>query len=258
MMCKVLARIFKRISIPRLRKGQSFVELALVLPVLLLMLMGLMEVAFFIGKYLDVLDLTREAARFASVRDPFNNPLADSNCLTDGFDFYFDVSCVLAPPTCTCTKTDPWCWCNGLNRYANLNMATDDIVISIYTISGNTVTDAHPKSPKGVALAGGVGYIWAFSDNDNDTSHNSNWQKDCRGNVVRNLPHFTIPVVNSYMQQNAQPAKGYVAVELYYCHSQLLNLPFVSDIIPNPMMTHAYTIMPIPAAMPSPTPTTSP
>ena len=35
------------------------------------MLLGMVEVVVFIGRYLDVLDLTREAARFASVRDPF-------------------------------------------------------------------------------------------------------------------------------------------------------------------------------------------
>jgi len=39
-------------------RGQSFVELALILPVLLLMLLGLVEVAFFMSKYLDGLDLT--------------------------------------------------------------------------------------------------------------------------------------------------------------------------------------------------------
>ncbi len=61
-------RIFK--PGPRSR-GQSFLELALVLPILLLMLMGLVEVAIYIGRYLDALDLTREAARFASIRDPF-------------------------------------------------------------------------------------------------------------------------------------------------------------------------------------------
>ena len=58
---------------PRRFRGQSFLELALILPILLIMLMGLVEVSLFIGRYLDILDLTREAARFASVRDPFRH-----------------------------------------------------------------------------------------------------------------------------------------------------------------------------------------
>ena len=40
------------------------------LPIILLILLGLVEVSFFISRYLDVMDLTREAARFASIRDP--------------------------------------------------------------------------------------------------------------------------------------------------------------------------------------------
>ncbi len=49
--------------------GQSLVELAIILPLLLLMLAGMVEVAFGMFAYLTALDLTREAARFASVRD---------------------------------------------------------------------------------------------------------------------------------------------------------------------------------------------
>ena len=69
---KILKRPFlKSIRHRQLSRGQSFVELALVVPILLLILLGVVEVAFFMGRYLDVLDLTREAARFASGRSPY-------------------------------------------------------------------------------------------------------------------------------------------------------------------------------------------
>jgi hypothetical protein len=45
-----------------------------------------------------------------------------------------------------------------------------------------------------------------------------------------------------------------VAVEFFYCHAQILNLPIMSDYLPNPIQIHAYTIMPLPAAAPTPTP----
>ena len=64
-------------------KAQSFVELALVLPIILLILLGLVEVSFFISRYLDVMDLTREAARFASIRDPeIGTALDQPICMT--------------------------------------------------------------------------------------------------------------------------------------------------------------------------------
>jgi hypothetical protein len=43
-------------------------------------------------------------------------------------------------------------------------------------------------------------------------------------------------------------------VEVYYCYHQVLNLPFISQFIPNPMRLHTYSIMPAPEAIPTPTP----
>jgi hypothetical protein len=244
------------------RRGQAFLEFALVIPILVLMLLGVVEVAYFIGRYLDVLDLTREAARFASQRDPFaaNNP--DQNCSTpDNFEFYYDTSCVLSPPAgSTCATAT---WCNGLNPYITLDLNRDDVVVSAFTVSGNNVTDSHPKPSLGRRNDANTGYYWALSDHDTDTAHNDNWRKDCHGNVIRTEQRFTEPVVNGLLVRPsgstpaafAQPTKGYVAVEVYYCHQQLLNLPVIVDIIPNPVMIHAYTIMPLPAGQPTATPT---
>jgi len=246
---------FRRPAAGRSR-GQSYLELALVLPVLLIMLLGLVEVAYFIARYLDLLDLTREAARFASIRDPFDNPNPDQDCSTpDLFEFYYDTACVFSPPngSAFCTnKTkngpsplglhDPFC--NGLNPYVNFDRTVDDVVISVYTVSGNRVTNVWPSA----------GY-WALSDHDNDTAHNSNWKNDCQGSQVRTAPHFNESAINAMLQSGAPPNKGFVAVELYYCYNQLLNLPLIDTFIPNPLRVHVYTIMPIPAAQPTATTT---
>ena len=50
-----------------------------VVGIFIILLLGVVEVTFFIGRYLDLLDLTREAARFASVRDPFEVLAGDPN-----------------------------------------------------------------------------------------------------------------------------------------------------------------------------------
>ncbi len=50
----------------RRRRGQSLVEMALILPVLLLMFIGVLEVGWALRGYLTLLNASREAARFAA------------------------------------------------------------------------------------------------------------------------------------------------------------------------------------------------
>ncbi len=134
------------------KRGQAFLELALILPVLLIMLIGMVEVVFFIGRYLDVLDLTREAARFASQRDPqieeiiagAGIPPGDYDCSTaNDFNFFYDTSCIFSPTigSSTCWDAD---YCNGLNPFLIMNPATDDIVVTVFTLSTNQVSNVWP------------------------------------------------------------------------------------------------------------------
>lgn len=51
-------------------RGQSLVELTMTMPILLLMLLGLVEIGWLANNYLTLLDATREAGRYGSVRDP--------------------------------------------------------------------------------------------------------------------------------------------------------------------------------------------
>ncbi len=232
-------------------KGQSFVELALVVPILLVILLGLVEVAFFMGRYLDVLDLTREAARFASGRVPYlNNGVdprpasADYNCSTpDNFDFYYDTACIFSPPETQACRDVNNPFCNGFNSFITYNTATDDVVISVFTIESQEVKQRWP-APNG---------WWALSNVDSDAGHSDNFKRNCQGDVIRTDPYYTTSVVDNFLSASASvtPKKGYVAVEVYYCYEQVLNLPFFTDIVPNPMQIHAYTFMPLPAAQPT-------
>ncbi len=254
----------------RSSNGQSFLELALVLPILILILLGLVEIALYIGRYLDAIDLTREAARFASVRDPFATTAAsDENCSTaQAFDFYYDAACIFSPPQSNaCTDVnDPFC--NGLNAYIQLNPATDDVVISVFTVEGaNLVSDVHPQSGNGSDSAtdegGETTYFWALSNtNWGGGPDTNNWAKNCEGEVVRDHPYYTLTHIQQIVNPSAYgstraaaPAsKGFVSVEVYYCYDQVLGIPIFTLFVPDPMMIHAYTIMPLPAAAPTPTP----
>lgn len=292
------------------RKGQSFVELALVLPILLVMLLGLVEVAVFVGRYLDVLDLTREAARFASVKDPFyiNMPGYWDCSDEQSFFFYFHTACIFSPPSDQ-EKEGGICWdrrfdhdndpsteihdpfCNGLNPFITLDLSTDDVVISVYTVNedntlyyprnenipphkqGKSMSHPQPDEFSGnplftgdaaIDVDGEITYFWALSNHDWDTAHNDNWRKDCKGNIVRDRPYYTTAKIQEIIQASsvlnpqgtpvpAPGTKGFVAVELFYCYKQALNVPLFNIIVPNPAMIHAYTIMPLPAAQPTPT-----
>lgn len=264
-------RIFRRNADSPRWRGQSFVELALVIPILLVMLLGLAEVTLFLGRYLDALDLTREAARFASARDSrpeIQAQISAVDCSApEPFNFYWHTACILSPP-----QTDDQCtdcigfavgdpgrpahckFCNGLNSFVELDPAVDDVLISVFT-----VVDRHSSAQSPVTT-------WALSNNDLDGGHSNNWQYDCTGtqgaaNILRTEPYYTEARINDLLNAGAntptpasRPNRGFVAVEFYYCYEQVMNIPFFTVFVPSPMRIHAYTIMPLPAAAPTPTP----
>ncbi|RME08332.1 MAG: pilus assembly protein [Anaerolineae bacterium] len=227
--------MFRTLKHQRLR-GQSFVELALILPVLLMMIAGLVEVGFYVYSYLTALELTREAARFASLRDPFaldvvGSTLPDDACSDSVLHYYFDTACIILD--------------TGFNPTLPLDKSIDDVTISVLTISGNVVTNRWPADGDGV---------WSLSTASNSWSGNESWTKDCEGNVVRTEPFFTNAEVEAMFQPGAPVNKGLVIVEVWYCYHQVLNLPILSDFLPNPIRLHAYSMMPAFEAIPTPTP----
>ncbi len=54
----------------RSRRGQSLVELTLVMPILIIMLLGLIEIAWLANHFLILMDVTRSAARAGALLDP--------------------------------------------------------------------------------------------------------------------------------------------------------------------------------------------
>ena len=66
-------------------------------------------------------------------------------------------------------------------------------------------------------------------------------------------PHYTAATVADRIAYRFPTNKGFVAIEFYYCYHQVLNLPIANWVVPDPLRIHAYTIMPLPAAQPTPT-----
>jgi hypothetical protein len=229
----------------RSKSGQSFVELALTFTVILLLLAGLVEVGFVFFSYLTVLDQTREAARFASIRDYTEgmdtylptaagqcpeNPLADGvtdycdACRDDWLDYFYDTACFFID--------------SDLNPYITFSAPNlDDVAITVFTINDNNVSDRWPDDSDGV---------WSLN--------NDNWKKDCDGTVVHTEPFLTDDEIEAMFVANAPEDRGLVLVEGYYCYDLLLDLPIFAQIVPSPFRIHAYTIMPASEAIPTPTP----
>lgn len=234
-----------------LQNGQSFVELALILPVLLMLIAGLVEVGFYFYSYMTALELTREAARFASKRDPFTldapgSGLPAGACSDSDLHFYFDTACIILDP--------------GFNPGMPLDTNRDDVTISVFTVSGNTSSDIerwpHYSSNPPVPADPGNDGVWSLSSVSDTWGGNESWTKDCDGNVVQTEPFLTKDEIDDMFQAGAPEERGLVMVELWYCYEQVLGLPVLSDFIPDPIRMHVYTIMPSFEAIPTPTPIT--
>jgi hypothetical protein len=227
-----------RIKLKGLTKGQSFVELALVLPVLVLLMAGVIEIAFLYFSYMSALDLTREAARFASARDfrQLEPAIPEDPCHDIYLHYYYDT---------TCFFTDP-----EINSSLEIS-PTDyaDVAISVFTVTGNQVTNRWPDNADGV--------FSLYQTNVAGTLV-PNWKLDCAGNIVRTEPYMTNQELESMFQPDAPTEKGFVLVEVYYCYHHKIGLPFLTWAIPNPLRMHSYTIMPAAEAIPTPTPIGNP
>jgi hypothetical protein len=117
-------------------KGQSFVELAIVLSILLLLLSGMVEFGTLLNQYVNLVDGAREGARYGSNRDPFDH--ADPTYNTLDSTFFTDIDLVV----------------EGTGVLANagalapmlLDPTTDDILISFVGVSGGTAIVRWPTA----------------------------------------------------------------------------------------------------------------
>lgn len=222
----------KRMGFLRSEHGQSMVELALALPILLLVLAGTLEVGKYFNDYLTLLDSTREAARFAADQDyTQHDATPDWTCGTS--DFYQEAACLVIQNM------------HGLT----FDPAKDDIVISVIQIRDGRVRRRYPRSGDPYHTNGG--------GRDNGWSY-------CR-NVAPNLTPAVActPAASIFKKQAVQdrvdqdptgstmPPTAWVLVEVYHLHNQFLGLiPPGLPILPQQVMMHAYTIMTVPSAIP--------
>jgi len=227
-------------------RGQSFVELMLVVLILALILAGMVEFGFLLNNYLHVLDGAREAARISNTDFAFNQVTQNPRP-----EFYY-AAAEEATNTIAPMRLDP--------------SRGDDIIISVYGVAGTTIVQ-YPGSTRWSLCANYsalVNYFWT-----NDPSHpadqlqsvppslaDANWYS-CP--TPLKVSHFSSSNIQSITSQvSGAPNAGILVVEIFYNYPQLLKLPVLTSILPDPIPLYVYTIMPISSAEPTVVPTQAP
>ncbi len=189
------------------RRGQSLVEFTIMFPALLIMLSGLVEFGFLLNTYLDVIDAAREAARFAANDDPTLGSPSDltPNFWNRAWRNSRGSLFTASDGRINWTPTDAFD-CTGVEG---------DIVISAFGILSNTVQTRYP-----------IG-------DDNGASNCGNYQSK-----------LTTAEINAKMDSASVGNSGAVLVEIYYEYEMLLGLPWITAFVPDPIVIHAFTIMP--------------
>lgn len=207
-------------------------EIAILFPLLLMLLSGIIEFGFLLNQYLNLLDGAREAARFASDGDPFVRQPANQNCslalgpITQ--DFYNQAACLA----------------QQVALPIRLDSAKDDVVISAYGVADGSVVARYPASPQDPpagAETAGEWHLMGVGGGCDPADDNCN---PSRFNTARINP----------LLSGFAPNTGIVVVEIYYDYDQVLALPWITAFVPDPIHVHTYAIMPLVAAEPPPTP----
>jgi hypothetical protein len=255
--------LFKRIlfRMRRQPRGQSFVELMLVVMFLALLLAGVVEYGFMLNQYLHVLDGGREAARYAasSLTGPFivnpdgsletSPPPNGPGPIIDNMPFYY-FTAAKAGSTMVPVELNP-----GLSP-----TSPDDIIVSVFSATQGNLPVRFPLAdPQGWSLckdyAGFKAYFNNILNEDVPTQLSDISWNSC-GTQAR-VSQFSAADIQSRMNGSA-PSTGVILVEIYYNYPQLLKLlsnngfmGVTYSILPDPVPLYVYTIMPISAAEPT-------
>lgn len=220
-------------------RGQSFVELMLIALILVLLLAGAVEFGFMINNYLHVLDGAREAARYSSSSTAFI--FDPEGAITDYYDakFYY-VTALKAAQTMAPIRLDPT---HG-----------DDILVSVFSVHGTSAVRFPLGTSTGWSLCAHYGSFITYLSSQSppisvpDAVAGAEWSS-CTPGASR----FSTADVASRLVSGA-PATGALLVEVLYSYAQVLKLPVLTEVIPDPVQLYVYTVMPNAAAEPTPTP----
>ena len=201
----------------------------MLLPLLLIMLSGLVEFGILLNYYLDLIDASREAARWAADADPIRNDAGD---FVGDFDPFYSRTQQLTKESLLAASDnridwidhDPFSTADDEDADCNITInAGNDIVISAFGVMDGVVKQRfRTDRPNGVSLCG------------------------------HQVSKFTNADIQARLDPSA-PTTGMVLVEVFYDYHMVLALPWITAFVPDPITLHAYSIMPNANVEPTPT-----
>ncbi|CAG0936623.1 hypothetical protein TFLX_05505 [Thermoflexales bacterium] len=218
------------------------VEMALAFPILLLILAGTLEVGKYFNDYLTFLDATREGARYAADGDLLNNVTEPSSNCDD--NFFHQAACLAKQNISSITYDD----------------LADDIVVSAMSVDGTGHIVPNSRFPR--PISAGPPPSWMPDYRDGLVSSAEEGWSYCK-HIIKTgctpkTSRFTNAAIEAMLATNPtplgnNPGTGIVIVEIYRLHRQFLGLiPPGLSFLPQEVIMHAYTMMPLPSVAPPP------
>ncbi|MBI5962174.1 MAG: pilus assembly protein [Chloroflexi bacterium] len=209
--------------------GQSMVEFAILLPVLMILFSGMVEYGFMLNTYLSLLDATRQAARLCSNGQPFLVVDTSTDPATYTDDPAYLPGCAHAvTASLDPSEIDP----DSTARQIVLDSVRDDVLISVLSVSVTVDEDTGDS-------------VVSIQRHPEGTYHRE------YGNQITK---YSDAAIVEYMTQNGTTPveSGILIVEVYYGYKGILGLPWLKMFMSpdDPVMLHASTIMPLVAAKP--------
>jgi hypothetical protein len=208
-------------------RGQSLTEIAIFLPIFILIISGIVEMGYFMNRYLNLLDASREAARYGADLDPVGTAISTNNPSYNPAYNHNSPAGAGAIVDCSTTQefyTAVACYAEqSFPEDFDFGNGYDDIVISAFTIKDGRVCNGYrwPDYMDGTSDRG-----WSYMGNQSSQFSNARVES---------------------MMANA-PSQGLLILEMFYRHRQALGLPFFTIFVPLDIGIHTYTIMPNPTA----------
>lgn len=230
----------------RRQKGQSFVELLLVVIILALMLSGVVEFGFMINNYLHVVGASREAARVYNDYKFFDQTTWAAN-----EDLYYRTAEKAASAMLPITL-DP--------------ALGDDILISVVGVKGNEIRrfPAGDFSSNSWSLCANYEtYAATYTNNDPPTTPPAELADPDWYHCPSHETRITNDDILARVNESSVFQSGMVIVEIIYDYPQVLKLPVFShgeimgvemSLIPDPIPLYTYSIMPMSSAEPTSNP----
>jgi hypothetical protein len=181
--------------------------------------LGIAEYGLLLNRYLNVLDATREAARYTANFNPFcpltsTDPLCPPGTVTPD---YYQNTADLAEQVLYPVVLEP--------------TRNDDIVISFFVVSGGHVAGRYPTA---------------------DGQSGWSWSEHKLGYLARNHDSLqTSTFIDGRLTHDA-PDVSVSLVEVFYDYPQTLKLVAFLQFVPDPIPVYAYAIMPIKNITPPP------